>query len=320
MPKSDNVLRVSTSESSCSRGDAEVCSSKTVLADVYKFVVSNGASHRQAATSQAATGRGAAGRPEDIIAKAAEILEVPPDTPEEKVVTHPKIMDFIVETNGQAGVEQYKKEVAKDFKPAGPRDTTSLLSNYNIDDVLQRWAAEFQDFCNCPFSMIDFEQEDYQFGRACMPIVHRGNEAQVVFDSKSGNLQTVTRKCKTFACVLNTDYSAGKGKHWVCVFVDMRGDTWSVEYFNSAGNPPAPAVVRWMEKAAAALREEFATQKVETIVVSSICHQESNTECGVYVLYYIRTRLEGVPYTHYRKWRVDDVAMTKFREHLFSKL
>ncbi|MHB8736931.1 MAG: Ulp1 family isopeptidase, partial [Terriglobales bacterium] len=57
--------------------------------------------------------------------------------------------------------------------------------------------------------------------------------------------------------------------------------------------------------------------KVESVPVTSMPHQNLDTECGLYALYYIRRRLEGVPYTFFEKQRIPDEAMTEFRKHVF---
>jgi len=228
-----------------------------------------------------------------------------------------------------------RAEFARRFKPAGPRDSRALLSNSNIDGVLRRWADEFPDFCPCPFAMADFDTNGDTFATA--------DPAQMRLEGEARNLP-----CRTFACVHNTDVSTGPGIHWVAVFVDMRPepagpDDWCVEYFNSAGRPPARPVIRWMERVRAqlvavraqlvAVRAQLASDtagdtagdtqlpmgKVETRAVTSVAHQKSQTECGPYALYYIRRRLEGAPANDFAdpSRRVPDAVMEEFRQHLF---
>jgi len=212
-------------------------------------------------------------------------------------------------------------ELETRYKAAGPRDTKGLLSNYNIDDTLRRWARVFPEFYPCPFAMMDFERNGDRFGRVDLAEVLAGRAA---VDLGPG-FGTVQRPSPCFGCVLNTDTSSGPGKHWVAVFVDCRPSRqpWTVEYFNSAGHPPPRPVVRWAEKARAQLVEyrrgmgRDATGEVLVVPVTDIDHQESQTECGLYALYYIRRRLEGTPYRFFFEQRVPDDAMTAFRAHVF---
>lgn len=258
--------------------------------------------------------------------KAAEILGC---DDEACVVSHGAVVDFLVEKDGNEMALKLKKEVLSHFAVAGPHDSTDLLSNFDLDGVLQGWALEFPTFFNCPFCMFDFETEGYLFGRIHMPAVYQGKAPQLVFSKSNPEApKTVRRPCTTFACILNTDHSSGKGKHWVCMFVDMRGDSetpWTVEYFNSSGRPPPKQIIRWMEKTADALRDlrrsltPDGKNVVHSMPVTKLSHQQTKTECGVYACFYIRARLEGnTPWQHFSDWRIDDSSMTAFRKHLFS--
>ena len=227
-----------------------------------------------------------------------------------------------------------RRELERRFKPPGPRRGRALLSNANIDGVLRRWADEFPDFCPCPFAMADFDTNGDAFATADPAGLRLEGEARGA-------------PCRTFACVHNTDVSTGPGIHWVAVFVDMRAPPdsardWTVEYFNSAGRPPARPVVRWMERTRvrlAAVRAQMASAQMasalqaspqaqapaaprggaESRAVTGVCHQRSQTECGPYALYYIRSRLEGVPVDDFANpaARISDATMEAFRQHLF---
>ncbi|AJL34289.1 BA71V-S273R (i6R) [African swine fever virus] len=220
------------------------------------------------------------------------------------VITHPAVKAYAQ----QKGLD-LSKELETRFKAPGPRNNTGLLTNFNIDETLQRWAIKYTKFFNCPFSMMDFERIHYKFNQVDMVKVYKGEELQYV-EGKA-----VKRPCNTFGCVLNTDFSTGTGKHWVAIFVDMRGDCWSIEYFNSAGNSPPGPVIRWMERVKQQLLKIHHT--VKTLAVTNIRHQRSQTECGPYSLFYIRARLDNVSYTHFISTRITDEDMYKFRTHLF---
>ncbi len=158
--------------------------------------------------------------------------------------------------------------------------------------------------------MMDFERRsEYMFGRVDLCAVMTGRRA-------SGG---AGRAYTTFACVLNTDSSTGPGKHWVAVFVDCRRRPWTVEYFDSTGRAPGAAVTRWMESRRAQL-QQCAPGAVECVPVTRVVHQRSQTECGLYALYYIRSRLEGVPHSAFDRdpgARIRDQAMYEFRRHCF---
>ena len=323
-----NVLSTDTGECSESvvRRTGEPCSSTRVAAAVKEFVDHSQNSGVVTTFDESDDQHGTLPKSKTTEAKAirtaAKVLGC---TSESCVVTHPKFRSFVT-TQGAGldkvgGVNVLDVEISRRFKTQGPRDSTQLLSNFNIDGVLQEWAASRKDFYNFSFNMIDFETTGGSLARTDVANILEGRAPQ--------NLGTmggiVERPCTTFACVLNTDVSTGRGKHWVAVFGDCRGkDEWSVEYFNSAGNPPPPAITRWLEETAARLSEfrashprKFGNGPVNTVSLTDVRHQNSKTECGNYTLYYIRRRLEGAPHTEFMDKLIPDAAMVAFRKHIF---
>ena len=264
-----------------------------------------------------------------IVQKAAAVLGCGSESCILKRLKQPqKIMGHSAE-NAKVIASAAQHELELNFKPPGPRNHTGLLSNVNIDSVLHQWSQkEFNDFYPCPFSMADFNTNGDLFGAIDV-----------------SELRAKNPPWRTFGCVHNTDTSRGPGTHWVAVFVDMREWPWSVEYFNSSGRPPATAMVRWMERTRMQLinrlgksvygfadtdnenhsentRENHSEKTVFTVAVTSVMHQQSQTECGPYSLYYIRRRLEGAPYTDFMtsKFRIPDAAMVEFRRHMFREM
>lgn len=183
-------------------------------------------------------------------------------------------------------------EELNNFKPVGPTDTT-LLNNFQENNVLRSLARFDPKFIPITVQLMDFPEPHYQFSRALVDF-----EALHGDDIRSG------RKT-TFGCVLNTLRSDGDIRvvgHWVAMFGDFRGCYPSsnststgeghpnrpptIEYFNSSGRGAPRKVMAWMEMLAA---------KFGGIAVNadSRMHQQSETECGAYALFYITARLLG---------------------------
>ena len=117
------------------------------------------------------------------------------------------------------------------FKPSGPANNYALLSNFNIDGVLDDLTKRFPErkFYHIPFQMRDFEKVGSELAEVDL------------FDLfESGT--------KTFGVVLNTDWSSGGGIHWFCIFGEHYGDKIVIEYFNSSGKQPLPEVQAWLHK------------------------------------------------------------------------
>lgn len=292
---------LSTKPNECSdladpKKNGGVCSSKKVIAAITDFIIEKVGDNPPPAS------------PDKIVNIAANILGC---DSESCVITNPEFRKFAI-SEGKLNKNDIVEELDKNFKAAGPRNNVGLLSNINIDETLIKWARSFLEFFPCPFAMMDFDKNGDLFGSINLLDVLDGKETIDLGRNFGG---TVKRQATCFGCVLNTDVSSGPGKHWVAVFVDCRESQWTIEYFNSAGNPPPNPVVRWMAKQKAILSAR--NSNVSTISVTQIDHQESKTECGLYALYYIRSRIEKIPYTFFFDQKIPDDAMTYFRTHVF---
>jgi hypothetical protein len=231
------------------------------------------------------------------------------------VVDHPEFKKFAIKNHIVTNNELLDNLETR-FKIEGPRNSTAWLSNYDIDKTLQDWAFKFEDFFPCPFAMIDFDKTNDPLHTYNMAEIHRGKYTK---DTVMGKVKL---PCRTFGCAINTDVNAGKGKHWMSIFVDMRNnDKWTIEFFNSTGSPPQRSIVNWMRRTQECLesyiKEKGLQTKVESVIVSSLEHQESNTECGLYTLFYIRARIENVPYSRFLEQEIPDENMIEFRKHCF---
>jgi len=132
------------------------------------------------------------------------------------------------------------------------------------------------------------------------------------------------QKYNCAACVVNNDRYQGGGTHWMAIFVDARKPpVASVEFFNSAGSDPIPEFVSYLVKTKRQIIQESTITdhrkwSAEIVKVTRRRHQQSKTECGVYSLFYIWARLNGVSYQYFLDTPVSDQLMFEFRHHLFA--
>lgn len=297
------------------------CATRKVVKAVALFASAHGSPPGKKPSEPASELLPAAATPEaEAVRAAAAILGC---DSESCVIASPVFRQFVVDKRllPEAALE---RELEVRFKAQGPRGSTALLSNFNIDETLRRWARVFPEYYPCPFAMMDFDRTGEAFSSLDLVDVFEGREP---LDLGPG-FGVVRRRAQCFGCVVNTDNSSGPGKHWVAVFVDGRppaGAPWTVEYFNSAGRPPPKAMTNWMERTRARLAEYRASLPscrgrvcdVISVPVTDMDHQESQTECGLYALYYQRMRLQGTPYSFFFKQLIPDSAMTAFRAHVF---
>jgi hypothetical protein len=201
------------------------------------------------------------------------------------------------------------QKMLKLFKPKGPAGSTMLLNNVNIDAVMQRWMAGSREmfgkrFKHIPFQMIDF--------------INSSNELSNL------DLDELRKSYDCFGVVLNSDVSSGPGKHWFCIYCDLgtsagqpksQSQTIDLEYFNSSARPPYVNIICWFED----LRRKYISAgklgEIQLVPVIKKTIQRSRTECGMWSLMYIKSRLLGFG-TDYLT-RFNDADMIALRDNIF---
>lgn len=218
----------------------------------------------------------------------------------------------------QLGEERVRREINLYLKVKGPTNS-QLLSNVHIDSTLRQWTKPYPMFFPYNFNMLNYASYAYEDGYI---LHHPDTLATILFsDLYFGEVNGTKYKC--CACVINSDTYQGDGKHWMALFADARSnDRWTVEFFNSSGNSPAPEWVSWLEKTKNAMEliveKEKNKPRIEILKVSSIRHQQSRSECGLYSLFYIWARLHGVAPEYFMNNPISDQLMFEFRQHLFE--
>lgn len=261
-----------------------VCSRKKEVAEMRKFLKKQGANVNIDGTN------------EEIVAATMNYLDV--DT-EAAIYQHPMFKRFV-------GKQLADGALRLNFKPKMPG---VLLDNYSIDDKLEEWSRHSQDvfgkkFYHVPFQMIDFAEKKTELTKIDIPTLKKEG-----YDC--------------FAVVFNTDVSSGRGKHWFCVYGDLahagtEADPLILEYFNSSGFPPAEQITRWMAEVAADALLKHGLY-IDTHQVSRKRLQYSRTECGMWSIFYIMSRLDGKPPDYFYKVSASDDAMLELRHHLFRQ-
>jgi hypothetical protein len=194
------------------------------------------------------------------------------------------------------------------FKPSGPTDN-ALLSNVNIDAIMKQWASLYEGFFPYNFNMRNYASFSFRDGHV---LNTPDTLATIQFkDLYNGELG---KKFTRVGCVINTDVYQGPGKHWMALYADSKSRT--VEFFNSSGNSPSPEYVRWLEKTKIQMESLGIQASIKNN--SAVRHQNSKSECGVYSLFYIYARLNGVPADFFSGGKIPDKWMFHFRQHLFE--
>lgn len=236
--------------------------------------------------------------PEEIVAATMRELGV---ADEAAIWQHPRMIAIV-------GTAPAAKIIREAFKPEGPAGSVALLNNFNIDTTLKLWEKHGEEmfgkkFTAIPFQMIDFAEVGSEL--ADVELVYKLH--------KAGR--------DAFGVVLNTDVSSGRGKHWFCIYGDLahagtEDDPMVIEYFNSSGFPPMIQVAAWIEKV---IMTMATGHKLVVVRHDSVPQQlqKSHTECGVWSLMYIRSRLDGNPPDWFYSERTTDADITRMRALFF---
>jgi hypothetical protein len=197
-------------------------------------------------------------------------------------------------------IEEIDKSL-ENIKPEGPALTTTWLNNDNIDRVLDSYSKELPDF---------------RYYNTCLMNLAEGSLSRINI------LEDYENNIKHSVCVVNTTRVCHPGRpcgdHWVCFHVDMTDrDHVVFEYFNSAGGSQPPEIITLFKQQKNMLQQKYPNIKI-TVKYNDIVHQNGNSECGVYCLYFIRSRLEGTDMERFKNARISDEAMIMFRRYIFD--
>jgi hypothetical protein len=114
---------------------------------------------------------------------------------------------------------------------------------------------------------------------------------------------------KVLGAIFNLDPHTKGGSHWVGLCIKLEENL--VCYFDSYGVEPPPQIARFMR---------YLTMQNPKMTLQSNGRrfQYSNTECGMYSLYFIIRMIGGESFKQFCKKRIPDKYMLQFRKILFD--
>lgn len=199
-----------------------------------------------------------------------------------------------------------------------------LLSNEDIDYILTQYESAhpgFKSFGSVPY---DFSTSP--------PGPWKG----LCDELRELNWGIFLKSHSSFGMVVNLDTHENPGNHWVCVYATVSGTRGnkglSLEYFDSLGTSVCRSFIPKCNKQNIPYRihtlftrlsKSFSSHTGSnkgcdtTISYNNDSHQKKNNECGMYCLYYIYNRLNGIAYQD-GVHTISDDKMTYFRNVLFD--
>jgi len=205
---------------------------------------------------------------------------------------------------------------APDHPASWKSNPYTWLNTNDIHNVLRQYEDSHPTFCVIRPSAIDFDTKlGGQHSTTCV------TEELCKFD-----LAKQLRRGKSkFGIVFNLDKHDEAGSHWVSLYIDI--DDKIIYYMDSAGDP-TPGEIKTFAKRVIEQASNLGSS-LTFYENHPIQHQYSNTECGMYSLFFIITMLTGETdklvfknlddKIHFFKTkRVPDRYISKFRKIYFN--
>ncbi len=193
----------------------------------------------------------------------------------------------------------------KFFRPKAPeswkKDPDDWLDNHSIEAVLKQYEEADPTFKSLGAVPIDF----------AAPSPYSKDKKQCLLPEFCKlNLNDLRAEGKTgVGMVFNLDPHFKDGSHWIAMYVDVEEP--ACYYFDSYGYPPPKQVKILMETL-------WSQDNRCKLAYNGRRFQYSESECGIYSIYFIVCMHSGVAFKRFVKHRVKDQVMLFLRSWFFN--
>ena len=202
-----------------------------------------------------------------------------------------------------------KKELIGAFAPKSPaswkKNPHEWLSSVDILAVMKQYEKKYKCFEFLGPSPIDFD-------------IHETATKCVWEELCSFNLaKQIAQKKTKIGIIFNTDTHDKGGEHWISMFINIKKGR--IFYFDSVGKSAPPEVHAFVGRIVKQGSELTTPIKFLFDQNHPVEHQYSQTECGIYSLYFIVHMLEDKITEHYLKTHIiKDDYVHQFRRIYFN--
>lgn len=224
---------------------------------------------------------------------------------------------WLKELNDKTRKELLSEQLFAPKQPSKWKDhPNTWLSNVDILKVLKQYEGAYPEFEFIGPTPIDFDSKPEVYNNQC-----------VWKDLCAFNLKDKIGKKKKIGIIFNLDKHNEPGSHWTSLFIDLEKDF--VFYLDSAGDK-MPGEVDVLVKRIIEQGLYLDIPKKMTFYENyPFVHQEENTECGMYSLYFIITMLtnkkKGVEFktisdkiNYFLKTKIKDDEAFNYRKIYFN--
>lgn len=128
------------------------------------------------------------------------------------------------------------------------------------------------------------------------------------------SLANYRRKGKTkIGVIFNLDPHYKPGSHWVALFIDIKKQ--AIYYFDSYAEGAPAAIMKFVHEVQ---KQGKRNGTPFTFEQNKKRHQYSDSECGMYSMFFILRMLHGKTFESFQRYRVPDKAMRRLRKIYFN--
>lgn len=167
------------------------------------------------------------------------------------------------------------------------------LSNYDIDDIIIKYEKKYPTFKFLGSTPIDFRKKKH--GTCILDLFSNTDKSWLSYNKNTSikycnfNPSIYSNK-KYYGIVFNTDTFEGSGKHWMAMYFSIDKSNPCILFFDSAVtfNPYHNEIKGFIKN----IQNTYPSLNF-TIKYNTKQHQTSNSECGMYSIYFILTMIDA---------------------------
>ena len=186
------------------------------------------------------------------------------------------------------------------FRPHMPKDwytnINSWLDTNNINDVMKQYENKYNTFAylgtvpsDCPEDIYcELTNVDY--------------------------LKLKKKNIKKIGIIYNLDKHNQGGSHWVALFIDQTNNIPTIEYYDSYGTMPNNLIKKYIHS----IKDNYNKNNINChCIYNDRRHQYGGSECGMFSMFYIINRLNGISMDDITKEKIKDKEMEELRYKLY---
>ena len=189
------------------------------------------------------------------------------------------------------------------FAPKSPKiwKTDEWLSSLDIEAVMKQYEKYYKCFEFLGPSPMDFDHHKL-YGECVWEELCKLNISDMIKRHKN-----------KIGIILNTDPHYKDGEHWISLFINIKKKY--IIYFDSNGNPPPKEVKELITK----ITKQGKQIGIDfDVLINTLEHQKTESECGMYSLYFIIQMLKDKNKDYFLRNKIPDEEVFDLRKKYFN--